>query len=155
MLQLNNSVARRALTFALLLTAATACKKKDADVAVDTSTIAPVPTPAAAALKVDGIETGKGINADKTVKDDADDFGVRDTIYVSVKTSGAGNGKLSAKVTYKDGQTVSEESQDVSTTGDATHEFHVSKATAWPKGDYKVEVMLDGVSAGTKDFTVK
>jgi hypothetical protein len=25
----------------------------------------------------------------------------------------------------------------------------------WPAGAYKVEVMLDGVSAGTKDFTVK
>ncbi len=155
MLQITNSVARNALTIALLLTAATACKKNDAAVAVDTSMAMPSPMPAAAPLKVDGIETGKGLNADKTVKDDAHDFGVRDTVYVSAKTSGAGNGKLSAKVTYKDGQTVSEESQDVSTTGDATHEFHVSKKTAWPKGDYKVEVMLDGVSAGTKDFTVK
>ena len=154
MIQLNSSVARRALIGVLLFSAATACKKKDEAPAVDTSTIA-TPTPAAAALKVDGIETGKGINADKTVKDDAHDFGVRDTVYVSVKTSGAGTGKLSAKFTYQDGQTVSEESQDVSTTGDATHEFHVAKATAWPKGDYKVDVMLDGVSAGTKDFTVK
>lgn len=155
MFELNSSVTRRAIAIALLLTAVTACKKKDANVgAVDTSTIAP-PTPAAAALKVDGIETGKGVNADKTVKDDAHDFGVRDTVYVSVKTSGAGNGKLSAKFTYQDGQTVKEDSQDVSTTGDATHEFHVAKATAWPKGNYKVEVMLDGVSAGTKDFTIK
>ncbi len=155
MLRLNNSVARNTLTIALLLTAVTACKKKDAAVAVDTSMMAPAPAPAAAALKVDGIETGKGLNADKTVRDDAHDFGVRDTVYVSVKTSGAGSGKLSAKFTYQDGQTVGEESQDLTTTGDATHEFHITKATAWPKGDYKVDVMLDGVSAGTKDFTVK
>src|SRR5690349_11187901 len=107
MIQFNNSAARRALVAVLLFSAATACKKKDEAPAVDTSTMAtPTPAPAAAALKVDGIETGKGLNADKTVKDDAHDFGVRDTVYVSVKTSGAGTGKLSAKFTYQDGQTV-------------------------------------------------
>jgi hypothetical protein len=111
--------------------------------------------PAPVALKVSGIETGKGLNADKTVKDDAHDFGVRDTIYVSVKTEGAGSGKLSAKFTFQDGQTVNESSQDIAPTGDANSEFHIQKATAWPKGDYKVEIMLDGVSAGTKDFTIK
>jgi hypothetical protein len=50
---------------------------------------------------------------------------------------------------------VNESNRDISTTGDANHEFHITKATAWPKGDYKVEILLDGVSAGTNDFTVK
>jgi hypothetical protein len=131
-----------------------ACKKQEA-VPVDTGTVAPAPAPAPAALKVSGVETGKGLNADKTIKDDAHDFGVRDTIYASVKTEGAGTGKLSAKWTYQGGKVVNESSQDISTTGDAQHEFHITKATAWPKGDYKVEIMLDGVSAGSKDFTVK
>ncbi|HEX6575702.1 MAG TPA: hypothetical protein VF042_12105, partial [Gemmatimonadaceae bacterium] len=90
-----------------------------------------------------------------TVKDDAHDFGVRDTIYVSVKTEGAGSGKLASRVTFQDGQTVDETSQDISPTADAYHEFHIAKASAWPKGDYKVLITLNGDSVGTKDFTVK
>jgi hypothetical protein len=129
------------------------CKKKEAPVAVDTAAI--VPTPVPAPLHVSGVETGKGLNADKTIKDDAHDFGVRDTVYVSVKTEGAGTGKLAAKFTFKDGQVVEESSQDIAPTGDAYSEFHIMKATPWPKGDYKVEITLDGVAAGSKDFTVK
>jgi len=106
-------------------------------------------------LKVTEVETGKGINADKTVKDDAHDFGVHDTVYVSVKTEGNGSGKLAAKWTYKNGQAVSESSQDIATTGAANHEFHITKKSPWPKGDYRVVIRLNGDSVGTKDFTVK
>src|SRR5215212_5725396 len=88
-------------------------------------------------------------------KDDAHDFGVRDTVYVSVKTEGAGSGKLAARFKFQDGQTVSEPSQDISPTGDANHEFHLAKKTAWPKGNYTVVVSLNGDSVGVKDFTVK
>ena len=136
------------------LVALSACSKKN-EPAVDTTATLPPPPPPAAALHVTGVETGKGINDDKTVKDDAHDFGVRDTIYVSVKTEGAGSGTLAAKFTFKDGQTVNESSQNISPTGDANHEFHLSKKTAWPKGDYKVVVRLNGDSVGVKDFTVK
>jgi hypothetical protein len=72
-----------------------------------------------------------------------------------VKTEGAGSGSLVAKFSFQDGQSVVETSQSFSPTGDEYSEFHIQNATAWPKGDYKVEVTLNGVSAGTKDFTVK
>jgi hypothetical protein len=151
MFRLNN--ATRILPLALVLSLF-ACKKKEAgpDTTVVDTGVAAAPV---AVLKVAGIETGKGLNPDKTIKDDAHDFGVRDTIYTSVKTEGAGTGKLAAKWTYNGGQPVNESTQDISPTGDAYHEFHIVKATAWPKGDYKVEILLDGVSAGTKDFTIK
>jgi hypothetical protein len=145
--------AARILPLALILSLF-ACKKKE-EVPVDTGVAMAPPAAPVAALRVNGIETGKGVNADKTIKDDAHDFGVRDTIYTSVKTEGAGTGKLAAKWTFQDGQTVSESTEDISPTADAYHEFHITKATAWPKGNYKVEILLDGVSAGTKDFTVK
>jgi hypothetical protein len=154
MFRVNTRAAVGLMAVALVASAA-ACAKKEAPPAADTTAMAPAPAPAPAALHVTGVETGKGINADKTVKDDAHDFGVRDTVYVSVKTEGAGSGKLSAKVTFSDGQTVKEDSQDIAPTGDANHEFHLMKATPWPKGDYKVEIMLDGVAAGSKDFTIK
>ena len=153
MKMMNNTTLIRVAAAALLVTVA-ACSKKDAAVA-DTSPAAITPVPEPAALRVSNIEVGKGLNADKTLKDNTDDFGVRDTIYVSVKTEGTGSGKLSAKFTFQDGQTVEETSQSISPTGDAYSEFHIQKATAWPKGDYKVEVTLNGVSAGTKDFSIK
>ena len=43
-----------------------------------TTTIPPA-APAAAAIKVAEIDVGKGLNADMTLKDKTDDFGVRDT----------------------------------------------------------------------------
>ena len=137
------------------LVALGACGKKDEPAVADTSAMAPTPTPAAAALRVSGVETGKGVNVDKTIKDDEHDFGTRDTIYVSVKTEGVGTGTLAAKFTFQDGQTVEQSSQEIAPTGDAHHEFHIQKASAWPKGNYRVVVMLNGDSVGTKDYTVK
>ena len=142
------------LAIALASLSAACSKKDDAAVAVDTTGMVNPPA-AATALRVSEIETGKKVEADKSIADDTDDFGVRDTIYVSVKTEGAGSGTLAAKWMYQDGQTVDQSSQSISTTGDAWHEFHVQKATAWPAGKYKVEVTLDGASAGTKDFEIK
>ena len=82
---------------------------------------------------------------------------MRDTIYAAVKTEGASAGaKLDAKWTYNNGQLVKEDSQNISPSGgEVRHEFHITKATAWPTGNYKVEILLDGVSAGTKDFSIK
>ena len=154
MLRMKNTTLARTLTIAVALSVMVACKKKDEAPAVDTTTLVPPPS-VPVALKVDGVETGKGVNADKTIKDDAHDFGVRDTIWVSVKTGGAGTGKLAAKLTFQGGQTAGEASQDIAPTAEANHEFHFAKASAWPKGDYKVEVMLDGAPAGTKDITIK
>ena len=143
----------RFAALAVVLATAAACGKKDAPPAVDTTAIMP---PAPAPIAVASVETGKGLNADKTLANNTTEFGVRDTIYVTVRTTGtAAASKLAAKWTFQDGQTVSESTQDIAPTGDANHEFHIQKATAWPKGKYKVEVMLDGTSAGSKDFEVK
>lgn len=150
---IRNKARLAALPLAFLIAAA--CGRKDATVA-DTTAVLPGPAPAAA-LRVTEIETGKGWNADRTLRDGTDDFGVRDTIYVRVKTDGSSPGAtLAAKWTYQDGQTVEESSQTIAPTGGETvHEFHIQKATAWPAGNYKVEILLDGVSAGSKDFAIK
>lgn len=146
-----------AIAIAALL-AAGACGKKDAAVPVDTSAAMPAPAPAApAALHVTDLSTGKGLTADTNLGTPTDTFGVHDTIYVLVKTDGASSAsKLDAKWTYNGKQTVKESTQNIAPTGgEARNEFHIQKATAWPKGNYKVEIMLDGVSAGSKDFTIK
>ena len=73
--------AARILPVALLLSIF-ACKKKE-EAPVDTGMMAPPAAPVAA-LRVNGLETGNGVNAAKTIHHDAHDFGVRDTVYASV-----------------------------------------------------------------------
>lgn len=149
-----NTSARALLAMAVVATVA-ACSKKADDAVVTADTSAMSVPPAAPALRVSAVETGKAIDADKSIADDMHDFAVRDTIYAAVKTEGTGTGTLAAKWTFQDGQVVEESSQNIAPTGDAWHEFHIMKATAWPKGNYKVEVTLDGVAVGSKDVTVK
>ncbi len=113
------------------------------------------PPATGSAFKVAGIALGRAIAADKTVADPTDSFKPTDTIYVSVRTEGgASSARLSARWTYEDGQLVGDTTQTVAATGPAVTEFHVSKSDGWPAGRYKVEVSLDGASAGHKEFRV-
>lgn len=148
-------ISRGAITASLLLLTLAACKKKDAEpAAMDTTAM--MPTPEAAPLRVSTIMTGKSIGADKRVMSESSTFGVKDTLYVSVVTEGASSGsKLTAKWTYNDGQVVDESSETITPAGGTNvTEFHMTKPSGWPKGNYKVEVMLDGASAGMKTFVV-
>jgi hypothetical protein len=141
---------------ALLLAVAAACARDDT-ATVDTSRVAggTVDTGIAATLRVTEVELGKALDADGSVRDDTDDFGVNDTIYVAVRTSGtASNARLSARWTYQDGQVVSEDARTISARGDAWTEFHVSKPGGWPKGTYRVAILLDGREVETEEFEI-
>jgi hypothetical protein len=146
---------------ALLLTGAlAACNKKDDATVVDTTSLGTTTATIAldtAPIRVSDIQVGKGVGSDKKIGDQTTSFGVRDTMYVAVITNGAArDAKLSTKWTYNDRQVVNEDSKTISPAGGETAtEFHVTKASAWPKGKYKVEVMLNGASAGTRDLEVR
>jgi hypothetical protein len=130
------------------------CKKKEPPPPPEAA--APAPAPAPPAFAVQGIELGKSIDADKKVTAPSTTFGRRDTIYASVATEGAAPSKtVSAKWTFQDGQVVKEQSESIAPTGPAATEFHISKKGPWPVGKYKVEVSVDGASAGSKDFEIK
>jgi hypothetical protein len=137
--------------------AASACKKP-APPPQDESAAAPAPAPPAAPkeFSVSGIEVGKGLGADKKVSTPTTTFAPSDTIYASVATDGAASSKvLTAKWTFQSGQTVKEETDTIAPTGPAATEFHIAKKSGWPVGKYKVEILVDGSSAGTKEFEVK
>ncbi len=107
-------------------------------------------------VAVSAIEVGHGLDADKRVLQATTTFTSKDTIYASVLTNGVGSDvEIKARWTYQDGQVVNESSQMISPTGAAATEFHIAKPDGWPAGTYKVEVFLNGNSAGTKDFTVQ
>jgi hypothetical protein len=111
---------------------------------------------AEAAVKVTDIALGRSVTENKSIAEKTDSFRPSDTFYLSVKTDGSGpSATLTARWTYEDGQVVDESTQNIAPTGGATAtEFHVSKPDAWPSGGYKVEVLLNGTSAGTRDFKV-
>jgi hypothetical protein len=109
-----------------------------------------------AGVKVTQIEVGRSVTADKTIAEKTDSFRPTDTFYVSVMTDGSGpSATLTARWTYEDGQVVDESRQDIAPTGGpAVTEFHLAKPDGWPAGGYKVEVLLNGASAGNREFKV-
>ncbi|HET7621913.1 MAG TPA: hypothetical protein VFK39_08425 [Gemmatimonadaceae bacterium] len=154
------STLRGAAAALALVAAMTACKKNEGGNAADSATMGAAPAAAPAAnASVSNIDIGKGVTADNKIANSTTNFGVRDTIYASVTTENAAPGStLSAKWTFQDGQVVDSTSQAVAPAGasggNSVTEFHISKASPWPAGDYKVEFFLDGASVGSKDFKV-
>jgi hypothetical protein len=105
-------------------------------------------------LKVSTIQTGRSLNPDNSVAAHTTTFKPEDTIYVSVLTTDAGSGTISARWTYA-GRLVSEPKQDVSYKGPAATEFHIQNSGGFPPGDYAVEIFLNGVSVGKRAFRVE
>lgn len=105
-------------------------------------------------LQVTTIQLGRSLNPDKTVATHTTRFKPGDTIYASVLTDGSGSGTIGAKWWYA-GRLVSEPTQRVSYKGAAATEFHIQTSSRLPPGDYKVEILLDGQSIGTREFRVE
>jgi hypothetical protein len=140
----------------------TACGKKEEAPPAPVVTTPPVTTPPPAApapvqaVSVATVDLGTAVGPDQKVTSPTTTFGPKDTIYAAVSTTGAAsNATLGAKWTYQDGQTVNDSSQTIAPNGPAVTTFHISKPDGWPTGNYKVEIMLDGASVASKDFTVK
>jgi hypothetical protein len=107
-------------------------------------------------VQVASVELGRGIGTDKRVTDPTQEFQPNETIYATVITNGsAQNAELTARWTYQDGQVVEETTQTISPATEAASEFHVSKPDGWPAGKYKLEVLVNGTPAATKEFEVK
>jgi hypothetical protein len=107
-------------------------------------------------VEVEEIDIGRSLNTDKSIGDNATSFKPNDTIYLSVKTDGSSaSAQLKTRWLYADGQLVNESTQTIAPNGEARTEFHISKPDGLPPGKYKVEVFLNGQSAGTKEFEVE
>jgi hypothetical protein len=115
---------------------------------------APTPTPA----RVTSIDLGSAIGADGRVAAGAakTTFAPTDTIYVSIVTDKPPAGaSLSARWTYEDGQLVSEGNESLTSSDRTATEFHISKPDGFPAGRYRVEIALNGQSAGSREFEVR
>lgn len=153
----------RAFCLALLTTGLVACGNKEEPAAetVETPVVATTPAPHAqaadaSALRVASVNVGRQIGPDKRVTSPTTQLGTRDTIYASVATEGTGaNATLGARWTYQDGQVVDQGTETISPNGPAVTEFHISKPSGWPAGQYKVVITLNGTPADSATFQVQ
>jgi len=154
---------RRALLFSLTLLLVPGCKKEEPPPPPPPAVTQPPPTqppppPPPAPFRVTGAELGKGIQPDNTVQTPTDAFGPKDTIYLSVSSSGvAQQAVVATRWTFgpKD-VLVHEESKTFTPPSEKPMhtEFHISRPSGWPAGQYKVTVTADGNAVATKSFTV-
>ena len=77
-----------------------------------------------------------------------------ETVYAAALTDGPGSSTITAKWTFG-GRTVSEESKEVSYREAAATGFHLQYAGGLPPGSYRVEILVDGAAAGSRDFQVE
>ncbi len=112
--------------------------------------------PEAVPVKVTDVTLGRSLTPEKTIGDKTDSFSPSDTIYVTVKTVGsASSAELQARWSFEDGQIIDDSRQTVTpTTNGVMSEFHVSKPDGWPAGKYKVEILVGGKLAESREFKV-
>ena len=106
-------------------------------------------------ISVTDINLGRGINADLTIKDKTTNFRPSDVVYASVATEGAAPATLGVRWTFNDNQVVDTGDREIHPTGATRTEFHISKPDGFPVGHYRLEVTLNGASAGTKEFEIQ
>ena len=146
---------RRTMTLAAAISLVGACGKKSQQQPA-TETSGGAIAPASGAVQVADVTLGRGISADKRVANPTNSFSPSDTIAASVHTTGSASSvAIAARWTYQDGQLVNERTETISPNGDALTEFHISKPSGWPTGNYTLHVLVNGQEVQTKDFTVK
>lgn len=154
------SLSRTLLVAALAATTLSACSKKDADDTVaDTTPGAGTELQAPAVPRVTSMELGRAVDSTRNIMGGVtDDFGPNDTIYLAVRTENTAAGAMvTARWQTESGTTVDSTSQAVAPAvadGWSVTEFHIMRPQPWPTGKYRVEVYLDGVSQGIKDFEI-
>ena len=114
----------------------------------------PSPT-ASLPLTIERVTLGNAIGPDHRIQGVAGKIAPHDVVYLSVETAGAGDAMLKSRWTYhRDGKStlVKEESQHA--VPGTPVAFHAERAAGWPKGDYQVELFVNGTSAARHNFTV-
>jgi hypothetical protein len=105
-------------------------------------------------LTVTSIQLGRSLNSDGTVGSFTTTFAPGETVYVSVRTAGAGDATISVRWMYGD-RVVGEPKKEVKFKDVAATEFHLQSPMGFPPGHYTVEVFMNGQSVETRRFTVE
>ena len=105
-------------------------------------------------LHVSTLQVGSKLNGDNTVGTHTTRFKPDDKIYAAVLTDATGSSTIAARWTYN-GQMVSEEERKVTYKGAGATAFEFKSASAFPVGDYKVDILVDGQPVASREFRVE
>ncbi len=106
-------------------------------------------------FRVQTVDLGKSVGANKRVLKTTATFTPRDTIFAVVNSIGVSQ-RVTMVASWKDakGATLAEYTQLVAPAGPAATEFHVVNAKGWPVGKYAVVLTANGTQVGNKPFEV-
>jgi hypothetical protein len=105
-------------------------------------------------LKIDTIQLGKSLNPDNSVAAHTTRFKPDDTVYIALLSEEPGEGTVTVRWVFG-GQVVSEASKEVSYLRPSATEFHLQNSGGFPPGQYRVDILVNGQPAGTREFRVE
>lgn len=106
------------------------------------------------ALELANIQVGRSLNQDGSVASITTLFKSSETVYIAVQT-GAGKGVIGVRWKFGN-KVVAEPTKSVDyNAGPKSTEFHLQNSGGFPPGDYSVDVLIDGVQVGTRNFKVE
>ena len=105
-------------------------------------------------LRVTTLQLGRTLNPDNSVGTHTTRFKPDETVYVSLLSDDPGYGTVTARWLLN-GTLVSEAKRDVSYTRAAATEFHLQNSGGFPHGNYRVEILINGEVAGSREFRVE
>jgi hypothetical protein len=104
-------------------------------------------------LQLTNIQVGRSLNQDGSIASITTLFKPSETVYVSVQT-GAGKGVIGVRWKFGS-QVIDEPTKQVDSNGPRSTEFHLQNSGGFPPGDYSVDVLIDGVQVGSRNFKVE
>jgi hypothetical protein len=105
-------------------------------------------------LQVATLQLGRSLNPDNSVGTHTTRFKPDETIYVSLLSEEPGEGTVTVRWIFG-GQVVSEAMREVSYLRPAATEFHLQNSGGFPEGEYRVEILVNGQPAGSREFRVE
>jgi hypothetical protein len=150
----------RIVSLTLAVLAITACDRtrdRNADAAEASESSVTVTPPAP---RITTIELGKQSGGTTLrVSEPSSTFMARDTVYLSVVTANAAaDSRLTARWTFQDGSVVDSSGQNIARdagTTDAVTQFRLFNDKGWSVGTYTVDLWLNDMMVGTRQFTVQ
>ena len=105
-------------------------------------------------LHVGTLQLGSQLNGDNTIGRNTTRFKPDDRVFAAVLTDATGSSTITARWVYN-GMMVGEESRKVSYKGAGATAFEFKSASAFPVGDYKVDILVDGQPVQSREFRVE
>jgi hypothetical protein len=104
-------------------------------------------------IRISAVQLGRALNTDNSVGAHTTQFKPNDTFYVAVLTEEPGASTLTVQWRLN-GQMVSETTKEVSYMRPAATEFHLQNSGGFPVGQYRVDILVDGTLAESREFRV-